>query len=1176
MALYNPIALIDVGVNKDNVHILGNKHNAEIENIYKILNTVGTGGGGYVTYDTVTDMIADTDIKVDKIVTVGGYYSLHDGGAAQYFIVSENTNIPWAIALDNGLFACIDEKEKVNYKQFGALLDGKNDDGPAMLLCHKYADSIFKYDSHNQVKEYLCKVENHTGIIYKKNNVPIVCSSSIDLSGSTIILDDNNATWFGIYLWGDADVLTYDYETPDDMKASFSSDNFVLNMPKNGDRLPDNVILKLEETPYTSRNDSGYTYTADRFELLTHMKDGICSLPFTDDWSQAGGQEMNCVLTNFDTGVKTNTKLFTTYKVSYSYIPSKTCTFTGCDVDIQTSANNYCTVLWCKHHNAIVRDFVIKPSDATQCNSRFKNAIIYLQDCYHITVKNIIGFNAAGKIDDSSGTTATSGYMLAMRNTADVHIEDCNLQGYWGATAFDNVKDVHVKRCHMNRLDVHDYFSNLWAEECTFYNHSIQIGYGRGVVSISNCTFYWNKIDKESYPSSHVIEFNLTYGRMFEGLLTLANCRVYTKSPTDGEFNIFKMEFTPDATSITRHFKMPEIICRNMYIHADDPATHFAYFKVAGTKTAITGVEKPSHVYGINTDNTVIWKYYGRGVNWNGTTNAINTDEVLRVVDTFEDDENKTQFYNIRYYLCTSSGSLDFSGNKPTDRTGNAFVQGTATLKYAPDIIWQSKHTYVPGDLCAANPSNFYPLYLFKCIKGGTSNGYFPTHISGTVLEGTNDSVNEPNECWWTYITDKASWCTEWVSNMAVTTGQRVIAEGRIYQVVSAGKLAQYPPYVTDWLTNSTCGGAVLKFIGLKWIPHQWYMQNSYCEAGGNIYQLTKHDGITTGLLPTRGNPYCVDGDIIWEYKADNNDGSGGITNYVDWEPSTQFSAGKNLKSGSHVYTVQSGKTGNSAPTDVTIDKIIMDGQIPIKCLGEHDFLWRVAGNTYNIGDYIIDNTFVVKCIVAGKTDLNNKWGPVEGAAWTADGTIVDGECTWQRLTKTSDDGVWRNSNAAYKDGLVFVCDGSVSGKVRLYLSLPGTSGTTAPTKTDSTIFTDGTLLLQYAGEAGAPIVDTWTTATECNQNDTVVANNNNYECVFDGKLVLPNKTIFENILTNMTTGHIFWFYKGTDVPTKQGDKPWHIIARNCEAIDNTAEGLTGTVPYFCHNNNPNPVVSVS
>jgi hypothetical protein len=1157
----------------------------------------GSGGGPSNVvrfYDTMAELKADKKLTPGMLVKTRGYYEVDDDGGAQY-VIADKSELVWAEKLESGKVALINEKTRVTYRMFGAHLDGKQDDGPMMVNCHKYADSQFVFDQKELIRIYTCTVENHQGIIYKQGVKAINCNSDIDLSGSCLLIDDTNATWFGVYVWGDVDSLYYDWEIPDDVKERFSADTFSFNMQTNkGDALPANTVLKLEEDPYTARDDSGYLYTVARRELIVHDMNGICSSPLTDDWRHAGGEEINCQISNLEEGTTETVQSFTTFRASYTYVTSKHGTFTGCDVLLNMSSNKYCSVMWCKRHNATVQNFIFRPRSDALHNTAFKNTMIYIWDSYNVRVKNLQGFNASGQADGSSN--GTSGYMLRVTNCSDVVIEDCRMQGYWGATAMDSVKNIHVYRCHLNRFDIHDYFSNLWIEDCKFYDSSIQIGYGRGMCSVTNCLFYWNPITNSSYPSAHIIEFNLSYGRLFEGLVYVDNCRVVAKNPPDNEFNIFKMEFSPNATSITKHFLFPTIICKNMDIQSDKADTHYAYFKITGTRRATTSTTGPTHVYGISNDGSVVWQYYGRGVNWGEDVTSIEKDGILRVTDTFLDTEDKTQFYNRRYYRCTQAGTLNFGGAKPDNRDGAVFTCGTAKLVYFPEAMWKSKGNYAVGDICGASPSNWYPLYLFRCIGAGTSNGYFPTHLTGTVLEGKDDSVSEPDNCWWTYVAKRSEWCIDWQANMTVVAGKRLLAENRLYEIVNGGQLTEYPPYDTYWFGEHDWGTARLKFIGSVHTPKAWYAKGSYCEARGNIYQLAKHDGTTTGVLPTRGNPNCVDGDIIWEYKSGDTpppnpgtDPGPDPSEAVPWQANTEYADGTVIQAGTRLYVVQQATTGTSNPTD-TSGNIIMDGERRIKFLKRTKEQWRQPSTAYSVGyicwDYVSGTSQInvfAECITAGTTAATG-WGPTASANWSSEGTFQDGTVVWKKI---SDKGIWRNSGMKYPSGTIYLTDvGEPEGEgyVRLYMSLGGVSGSTAPTDTSGTVFKNGSLILAYtqAASASASVValratgDTWKANTMYNVGDQVISNGNTYECVFDGKMVMPNKTVFENITTNMSNGHVFWFFRGTDVPTKQGTLPWELIVNNCEGVDPlTAEGLSGDTRYFCHSSNPNPVIRV-
>jgi len=863
------------------------KNSSDIRELNKRVGVVETANMDTLYSNSVIDVAARKDLGIGDNIYCRGYYKLNDGGAASYTTVKTNDGKPWCIETKSTwkdenrkthpVYLEITEKNQVNYRQFGAHLDGVQDDGPAMVKAHAYADSIFAYEANGKTKVYNCSVVNHEGTIYKHGNEAINCCSNVDLSGSSIIMDNQNAGWFGMYVWGDADSLFYDYELPEEVKKDMKKDCFYFPAVAQGnDVLPGNTVLKIEEDPYCARDDAGYLYTVARKELMLHDVDGIFSPPLSDDWNHAGGEEINCEVSDYDDHSKSKmTQSFSKLKTSYTYYPSQQGHFIGCDVYLGMDADKYSTVFWCKRHNSTVEGWNIRVDSSKMHNKTFKNAMIYLWDSMNVCVKDCHAFDNAGKMAVVDGKTenATSGYALRITNCCDVHVQDCRFQGYWGCTAMDSAKNIHFNRCHMNRLDTHDYCHNLYATDCFFYNHGVQIGYGRGICKFDGCQWFYNPIPLDSYPSSHMVEFDLTYGRSYEGKVIVENCRVWSKNPPGDEVNLFILGFSPDATTITKHYELPEFVVRNVDVLCNKPDVKLTYFKIYGSRKARTGQTAPSHVYGVCNDGTCTWQYYGRGIDYNAENKVTEAKagDIIRCFDTFMDKFGKTQFFNERHYLVTAAGELDYKQPAPTSISSDEFTLGTATVRYISNPEWQSKHLYLEGDICSVSDSWFSPAYLFKCIKNGVSNGWYPTHTYGTILEGAGDSISEPDDCWWTFVEKTVNKVIKWQSKMAVTEGQWLLAVDRLYEVIITGQLDEYPPYDTAWFGTHDCGTATLKFIGQAWKPHRWFAKGSYCVAGDNVYQCVNHDGSTNGTPPIKGNPYTVDGDIAWRYEQPAN-----------------------------------------------------------------------------------------------------------------------------------------------------------------------------------------------------------------------------------------------------------------------------------------------------------------
>ncbi len=94
-------------------------------------------------YSTVGELKASPALRDGTLVDTAGFHAPGDGGGALYRVrnLDEDTRPNGAdvIALDNGLAAVLVEGEAVNYKMFGAVGDGRHDDGVEIKLAHQYA-----------------------------------------------------------------------------------------------------------------------------------------------------------------------------------------------------------------------------------------------------------------------------------------------------------------------------------------------------------------------------------------------------------------------------------------------------------------------------------------------------------------------------------------------------------------------------------------------------------------------------------------------------------------------------------------------------------------------------------------------------------------------------------------------------------------------------------------------------------------------------------------------------------------------------------------------------------------------------------------------------------------------------------------------------------------------------
>ena len=939
-------------------------------------------GSGILTFDSIEDMYYQglEGISEGTVFKTRGYYKPNDGGGANYiakYLYSASV-YPWCIDMGatkdteyvlkykidgtpeidpktggyvlakdasgnpipvyesdgkttkkKHLYACITDTT-VNYAQFGAKLDGVTDDYNAIYNCHKYQHDNYTIEPVSGRRRYFIKVENHSGIIHKANNEPIVCSGDIDLSGSELLIQDSNATWLGFYLWGDNEEDYQSYEPTAEVMNTYVKDSFVVKETGKDSRVKPNSLISLKEDPYAVRDDSGYMYSEPRYELLLHIMDGILTSPVTYDWTNPGGIEIQAIKSNYETHAQEPSVTDSQFTISYTLLPSTHYHFIGCDVKIETTANEYCSVLWCKCHNAHISGFNFIPDTTQMHNTVFKNAMIYIWGCYNTEVSDIVGMNAAGKMDGSSN--GTSGYVIRATNCLQLHLHDISVQGYWGATAMNGVKDIHIERVNINRLDIHNYFYNLYIDQCNLFNHAIQIGEGRGIVQITNSNFYVNKLDADSYPNAHLLEFNLTYGRIFEGTVLIQNCNAYLRDPNGDEFDVCKIEFSPEAVSTLDSYKFPEVTIRDCNFYSYNEDTYLVYFMIAGTRNCKTAMSGPTSITGNckdkgnDTKGTLVWKYVGRGVDWinDGNSTKLNVvpGQFVRTYESYEDSEGKTAFYNYHYFQVTSGGTLPTpsSSNVPSDYSGNEFALGTAKVKYVTRSRWESNRAYSVGDYCFTESSMWFPLYCYECVTAGTSNGYRPVHTEGKVIEGIDTYPSNLDACYWQQIGTASSFISkEFTASMEVAEGQVIYADHKLYKVLKAGTLKSTPPLDTAWLGSFTEGTATLSFIGKEWSPKTWFECGSYCLSYDNsgtqrVYQLMDHAGITSGIAPVVTNGRVVDGDVIWENTTD-------AATKGDWKAQTSYTVGDIVtNAGNNYKCVFDGRL--QLPSRTTIDNV--------------------------------------------------------------------------------------------------------------------------------------------------------------------------------------------------------------------------------------------------------------
>lgn len=423
----------------------------------------------------------------------------------------------WSIPFEN-YYLNILNKDYVNYSMFKCPLNGIDDDTEGMIKAHAYCNT----------KKVLLK--NNSGTIFKHGTDVIHVKYDMDLSGSTILVTNDNC--YSMYLILNDDEKLYTYTTK--INKSYLKQG-TCHFPMEDNSLPSNCVLHIiDNNAWSTRNDAGNIYEDFRKELMFHNVFGICSGDLTFGFDDE------------------NTDL----KVSYSYYNPKRLTIVGCKVRLETTPNVTIGTFNCKRHNTHIKDIFIDPKPNSIGNdNHFKNSVIKFEDCYNVEVSNISGINIAGK----EATKQGSGYSIRFVNCYKATIRDCNINGLWGATAMNNVKDVYIENCILNRVDVHNYFSNLFIQGTTIYDWGVNIGCGTGILSFNNCKFV--NLTRPNVGGQTLINLNNTYGQLFTGTISMRDIELITEGLDVAIVKLNYVDSTGDSRCLV---KMPNVIVDNL------------------------------------------------------------------------------------------------------------------------------------------------------------------------------------------------------------------------------------------------------------------------------------------------------------------------------------------------------------------------------------------------------------------------------------------------------------------------------------------------------------------------------------------------------------------------------------------------------------------------------------
>lgn len=198
----------------------------------------------------------------------------------------------------------------------------------------------------------------------------------------------------------------------------------------------------------------------------------------------------------------------------------------------------------------------------TPPNDMYADVAMYFGNCYKVRMKDIT-------IDGTYSNVDAYGYGISLDNVSNVRIDNLKAQAEWGVFGNNNVNNIHLENCDINRFDVHCYGKDIYFERCTFRDLYNQFSSIYGDLEYINCEFY------DFIP----VLFETTYNSYTKFNLRFKNCKVYVSK--NKNYLIAGGDLNDEKTNERCELRVKEY--PNLYINgltleiSDDIDTYYIY-----------------------------------------------------------------------------------------------------------------------------------------------------------------------------------------------------------------------------------------------------------------------------------------------------------------------------------------------------------------------------------------------------------------------------------------------------------------------------------------------------------------------------------------------------------------------------------------------------------------------
>ena len=451
-------------------------------------------------WENTSAALAETKEMTAHMLYAASYAGIKHASLENHSLVLEDVDMDaqssLALARENGFNgtaaeweAYIDRVESVALvhrcvtpQMFGAKCDGVSDDTVPVRLAALLA------------KRFGVPLICHGGTVYLKSATESTCpviETDVDFSGSTLLMDGQNAGQVILKIGGDPETLSVSSVTRQNFDSVFAG-------------CPNSVITVTGSQSLGPQQGNAAS-ACHRQTFLTNDGGVIQPLHLFADIPAA----VSCVRVD---------KLAAPIRVRLGTVLVKDAGYPA-NILIQRS-------------NVTVCDTAVKTQNISGMS--WHNGLFTAQYGFNIAFENIAGNNAACL---PSGTEAVEAVLFDVYSCCQVLFDRLHFSKEWGAAATRWCADVTYRDCECNGADFRCgvYGSNL-VENCKFFGYpaTVSIGYGNGSVAVKHCAF-WKQAEGALYDNS-VIRFRGDFAIMFSGTLTAEDNAVHLYQNTDAGY----------------------------------------------------------------------------------------------------------------------------------------------------------------------------------------------------------------------------------------------------------------------------------------------------------------------------------------------------------------------------------------------------------------------------------------------------------------------------------------------------------------------------------------------------------------------------------------------------------------------------------------------------------------